>query len=690
MSPASTPSQSDTPLPPIAGSREAWIRDVGLLDRETDEAFDRLVETALAVTGGAVGYVCLFAEEAQFLRGGIGLAEPFRASQEASLAASIGTYATGQDETVVVEDVSRYPAVGADPVVAEQGLQAFLSVPLIAGPAAPIGAFCVADVQPHRWSDREVRFVDHLAASAETEVTLRIERWQRDQLDTTPWASDLLLENTTDVVTVLDAAGTIRFASPSVGDVLGYAPDALEGASMFDYVHPEDRSALQADLETARQEHGAWPTAEFRVQHADGTWRRLESRGRRLPSQVDLGAFLSVSRDVTETRRLQQKVQLLATAIEEVEMAVLITGPNLDVPGPEICYVNEAMTEMTGYREAELLGRTPRLLQGPQTDRELLSELKACLARGEAFVGETVNYRKDETPYHVRWRITPILDEAGEITHFVSVQQDITAEKERKDTLEQRVQERTRELRSAQSEVEQASELKSAFLANMSHEIRTPLTSIVGFADSIEDEVQSEDWDPETVARFAELIERSGHRLLDTLSAVLNLSMLEVGEMELELGPTDVEATLTEAAELHDIATSGVELDIQVSDPPLWARADPDALQVVLTNLIGNAVKFTPGEGRTIEGRAREDAGQILVEVEDPGIGMDPNEVSSLFEAFRQASSGLDRTHEGPGLGLTVTKRLLDLLGGTIEVETERGEGTCVTVRLPAASGDAT
>jgi signal transduction histidine kinase len=151
-----------------------------------------------------------------------------------------------------------------------------------------------------------------------------------------------------------------------------------------------------------------------------------------------------------------------------------------------------------------------------------------------------------------------------------------------------------------------------------------------------------------------------------------------------------VEATLTEAAELHDIGTSGVELAIHVPDRPLLARADPDALQVVLTNLIGNAVKFTPGEGRTIEGRAREDAGQILVEVEDPGIGMDPNEVSSLFEAFRQASSGLDRTHEGPGLGLTVTKRLLDLLGGTIEVETERGEGTCVTVRLPAASGDAT
>ncbi len=666
-----------------------WMRNVGLLDRQADEAFGRLVETALDVTGAAVGYVCLLTEETQLFRGGVGEGIPHRAPRERGVAESICAYTMREAAPVVVEDVPRSSALSADPIGEKQDLRAFLSVPLSPDSSSPMGTFCVADRQPRRWADREVRLVEHLARSAETEIELRIEQWQRTQLESTPWASDVLLEHTTEVVTVLEEDGTIRFGSPSVDSVLGYDPNELEGRSMFEYVHPEDRSTLRADLEKALEAEASWPTEEFRVQHADGTWRRFESRGQQLPATVDLGTFIIVSRDVTETRQLQEKVQLLATAIEEVEMAVLITGSNLERPGPTICYVNEAMVDMTGYAEDELLGQTPRLLQGPRTDRDMLSRLKEALSSGDAFVGETVNYRKDDRPYHVRWRITPISNEKGEITHFVSVQQDITAQKERQDTLEQRVQERTQALRTAQGEAEQASELKSAFLANMNHEIRTPLTSIVGFAESIEDEVQSGDWDADTVVRCAELIERSGHRLLDTLSAVLNLSMLEVGEREMDLGPTDVGALLTEVGELHGVGTSGLDLDIQVPGRPLLARGDSDALRVVLTNLVGNAVKFTPAEGHTITGRAWEEDEWVVIEVEDPGIGMEPSRVSQLFEAFRQASSGLDRMHQGPGLGLTVAKRLLDLLGGAIDVDTERGEGTCVTVRVPAATGTA-
>jgi len=298
-----------------------------------------------------------------------------------------------------------------------------------------------------------------------------------------------------------------------------------------------------------------------------------------------------------------------------------------------------------------------------------------------------VNYEKDGTPYHVRWRIAPITNEEGDTTHFVSVQEDITAEKEREQELERRVKERTRELRAARDEAERAERLKSALLTNMSHEVRTPLTSIIGFAQSIGEAVEDSDQDPGLVARFAGLIEKSGRRLRDTLGAVLNLSKLEAGEMDLAREPVDVARELDEAAELFELEAeeAGLTLTVDTPDTSLWAWADPDGLQVVLKNLLSNAVKFTDSGGR-IDARARTTDDTVTVEIADTGIGMDPAEVPSLFEAFKQASEGVGREYEGTGLGLAVMKEAIDQMSGSIEVETEKDEGTCFAVRLPRAA----
>lgn len=187
--------------------------------------------------------------------------------------------------------------------------------------------------------------------------------------------------------------------------MLGYEPQELEGTSIWDYVHPDDREVVQTKMEAALSDSDRRPTAEFRFRHADGDWRLLESSGRRLPEAVDVGTLIGVSRDVTERRRLEEQVRLLADAVKRAETGVLITGPSLSPPGPEIQYVNPAMTEITGYSEEELLGSTPKMLQGPETSREVLDRLKRCLSAGEPVTDETVNYRKDGTPYYVRWRI---------------------------------------------------------------------------------------------------------------------------------------------------------------------------------------------------------------------------------------------------------------------------------------------
>ncbi len=257
---------------------------------------------------------------------------------------------------------------------------------------------------------------------------------------------------------------------------------------------------------------------------------------------------------------------------------------------------------------------------------------------------------------------------------------------------------RERELREAKEEAEEANRLKSVFLANMSHEIRTPLTSILGFAEAIGDEaVPEEGAGEETVSKFARLIEQSGQRLMKTLTGVLNLSKLQAKEMNLNPGPVDLVAEAKETTEEFgpQARKAGVDLNVQFGwdaeeggteeggeAEPVWARADEGGVQIVLRNLLSNAIKYT-GEGGEVWVRARVEGEMAALEVEDTGIGMDPEKAQHLFEAFKQASEGIGRKYEGTGLGLTVAKEALDQMGGSIEVETEKGAGSRFTAWLP-------
>ena len=250
------------------------------------------------------------------------------------------------------------------------------------------------------------------------------------------------------------------------------------------------------------------------------------------------------------------------------------------------------------------------------------------------------------------------------------------------------------ELVSAKEEAERLNRMKSAFLANMSHEIRTPLTSIIGFAEVIGDEVASlsgrsppEGSTFNTLHQFSELIEESGHRLLETLDAVLNLSRLEAGEMELDCIPLNLTEEVREAAGLFEpqAHTEGIDLQVETPDAPLWACVDEGGLRIVLQNLISNALKYTE-EGGAVHVRADGDDDAVVLEVEDTGVGMDPGRVPELFEPFRQESEGPGRTYEGTGLGLAVTKQATEQMGGTIAVETAKGQGSCFTVQFPATA----
>lgn len=235
----------------------------------------------------------------------------------------------------------------------------------------------------------------------------------------------------------------------------------------------------------------------------------------------------------------------------------------------------------------------------------------------------------------------------------------------------------------AKQEAEKMAQMKDALLSKLSHEIRTPLVGVIGFADALKNIVDAEHQD------LVRRIDEGGQRLLDTLSSILELSMLEGDSLTLAAKPVPVAAVLSDSIDLlRPLAEQkDLELTVQLPPPSLHVVLDRTCLERIATNLLSNAIKFTP-EGR-VTVTARHDAGVLTVTVEDTGVGIEEDFMPHLFEEFRQQSEGLEREFEGVGLGLSITKRLVDLMDGDIEVWSEKGTGSRFTVRVPAPRASA-
>jgi PAS domain S-box-containing protein len=275
-------------------------------------------------------------------------------------------------------------------------------------------------------------------------------------------------------------------------------------------------------------------------------------------------------------------------------------------------------------------------------------------------------YVETDDGRHVPVEINASFVHLKETTLLVGIFRDITERKQRE-----------RELKKAKAQAEEASRLKSNLLTNVSHEIRTPITSIIGFSKILTQMLKGEPAD------HAENIYQAGQHLMKTIHSILELSKLESGVGTLERRAVPLNQVAEWTVDLLDpqAEEKNISVEIQAADKPVKALANRDALNRIAENLLENAIKFTPEGGRvTIHVRAEDEA---LFEVEDTGIGMDPETTSELFEAFKQGSGGLDREYGGSGLGLSIVEKLVNLLGGEIDVTSSKGDGSRFTVRLP-------
>ncbi|NRF65709.1 PAS domain-containing protein [Aquincola sp. S2] len=410
------------------------------------------------------------------------------------------------------------------------------------------------------------------------------------------------------------------------------------------------------------------------------------------PSEEGLGVYF---RNTSTERAARQRLELLEASVSQLNDIVLITeAAPLTEPGPRILFVNDAFLRVTGYAREDVLGKSPRLLQGPLTDRVELERVHRALARLEPVHTELVNYTKRGEPYWIEMDILPVGAQGDGYSHFVAVERDITGRKRDQDALrelnaqlEARVDLRTVELTQAREEAEQANQAKSAFLATMSHEIRTPMNGVIGMIDVLH-QTSLESHQLEMV----ELIRESAFSLLRIIEDILDFSKIEAGRLRVEREPMQPGRAIEKVCAMLDPMATDQDVRLTVFvDPaiPQTVLGDAMRLRQVLVNLAGNAIKFS--SGRAVPGRvsvravlAQRLAQSATVElsVADNGIGMSPATVAQLFTPFTQADASTTRRFGGTGLGLAISDMLVRVMGGDMSVRSEPGLGSVFSVRL--------
>lgn len=384
---------------------------------------------------------------------------------------------------------------------------------------------------------------------------------------------------------------------------------------------------------------------------------------------------------------------LLESVIANANDGIVITSADLDEPGPKIIYVNPAITEITGYEPDEIIGKTPRILQGPETDKATLREIRESLEQGKAFKGELLNYDKQGQSYWLGVSIVPLKDPSGKITHFAAIERDITdrknAEKEQKNNIRQlkranlKAEAAHRDLQDSLKRAEESNKSKSDFLANMSHELRTPMNGVLGMAYLLSD-TELTDEQKECV----QTINGSAETLLMLLNDILDFSKIEANALVIERIPysfSDV-ARQTMAIFRQQAQDKDIDLNLMLSDRiPETIEGDPGRMRQILTNLIGNALKFTDDGSVDVVAKTATKSGiDILhVEIKDTGIGIPEDKQRVIFEKFSQADTSVTRKFGGTGLGLAITKQLAALMEGDISVESEVGKGSTFKIEIP-------
>lgn len=482
-----------------------------------------------------------------------------------------------------------------------------------------------------------------------------------------------IIEQAADALFIIDFEGNIIEVNDKASENLGYTKDELLSMKMsridmrYDAVDIEYRNSMMISMEK-----GESVNVETNHRRKDGSTIPVESsigiieiKGR----QVILG----FARDISKRKKAEEELLKLNMAINNSSEVIFMT----DKEGI-ITFVNSEFTKLYGFTAEEVLGKkTPRILKSDKVGREGSEYLwKTLLSKQSLPASQYVNKRKNGTLIDIEGSADPIVDENDDIIGFLGIQRDITERKRAEQNLIE-----------AMEKAKESDRMKSTFLATMSHELRTPLNAIIGFSDIID-----EKYTVKEIVEYANIINSSGNQLLSIVEDLFDITLIDTGEVRIRNKEENLASIMKYIYEIMDVeryTASRGHLEFKLKYPSqsknLTINTDPVKLKQILINLLRNALKFTK-EGHVHFGYEleKDQSGRFIkFYVEDTGIGILENKKEIIFDIFRQIEDSPTSTLGGTGIGLSIAKKLTELLGGKIWLDSVEGEGTVFYFTIP-------
>lgn len=471
-----------------------------------------------------------------------------------------------------------------------------------------------------------------------------------------------ILYTTMDGFYLVDKDGQILETNDSYCNMIGYSREQLLKMKVRDIeavdLDEDIKNRIQSILENG------FVRFETRHRRKNGTIINIEASVNYLMEEEEPKLFCFM-RDITERKIAENELLKLSRALNQSSASVVITNREGNIE-----FVNQTLCDLTGYSKEELMGKNPRIWKSGFHDKEYYKFFWDTLLAGNNCSGEILNKKKNGELYWESALISPLINETGEITHFVAVKEDIT---EKKNMIS--------DLIKAKEMAESANNLKDAFIANISHEIRTPLNGVLGMTnlirDSFEGTIKKED------EELFEGLEFSSRRIIRTVDMILNYSRFQVGEFHMNPVKINVSQICSDLLKQFNAASKikSLDLSLQVKCSDTNIIADENSTIIAISNLIDNAIKYTnEGSVKVILRKGMND--DLILEVKDTGIGISDEYLDHVFEPYRQEHMGYGRAYDGIGLGLAMVKKVFDLNSVLIKVESKKGVGTTFTINF--------